>query len=152
MIGNTTASSTFLTALMGALTAVATWTEEDADVYLVEGDFDPSTPGTYPAASTAFAEKTSDDVWSIEFDAVTNSWKLILPEPAGGWDFVSTGSGVTITGFVIKAGTTSANKIGAAKFETPIAITATDQHIELPFVAFDISSLMVSGENPYPLT
>jgi len=83
---------------------------------------------------------------------MTSSYKVVAPEPAGGWEFLSTAGGVTITGFVIKGGTTSANKIGAAKFENPIAVTAINQTIVIPYVAFDYASLILSGENPFPLT
>jgi len=121
-----------------------------AVVALVEADFVPSDSTTWPAASTNFPLLTASAVWEIEHDAVSDKDFFVAPEPAGGWDFVSTAAGPNIVGFIVR-GTASTDRVFANKFATPIPVPAAGVHITLPYVAAQADQIIAPAEEPYVL-
>jgi hypothetical protein len=140
----------FQTALRTALAGITDFTDDDCEVGLVEGEFDPSDPATWPTLSTHFDEAESGGVPTVAFDSVSEQWFLIWPEPTGGWTFTAETitTPVTITGFVVRQGTSKlfANLIG------PITVVTTGDVIVLPYIAQAVDEpILVDGESPLPI-
>jgi len=134
-----------------AMTSLADFTDATCKVWLVEEDFNPAIATTYPAHSAAFAAVTgAAGGWELIFDAMTLEWFVVAREPAEGWDFVSIDDGVSIVGYIVELATDTDTKIGGNKFENPISITATGQHVMLPYVSFPVTNLF--GNVPIPQT
>lgn len=115
---------------------VVDYTDTPAIMRLVEGEFDPLDPTSWPAPSTHFAAKTSGNP-SIDFDAVTGKWYLVWPDPVGGWSFISATitDAVTITGFTLK--TAAGDPVGACKL-AGVSVTADGQVVVVPYAAVQI--------------
>jgi len=124
-----------------SLEVVPGYTDDVWTVSIVEGSFTPADPTTWPAASSKFTPKVSDDLPSLHFDAASGKYFLMAPEPAGGWLFAATGISASITagGYIIKCGT---NLVGADLI-TPATITADGQTVTLPYVCLEVAA------NPY---
>jgi len=133
-----------------AFVGIAGWTLDVVAVSLVEGDFDPEDPDSWPAASSHFASKNSGDGPSIILDSDSGAWMLKWPDPESGWNFPATSitDSVTITGYIVKNGT---NKIGATKI-APQVITVTDEVVTIPYVSLQLSeSFFVEASQPQPI-
>jgi len=141
-------TSEFQALARAALATIEDYTDGQITVSLVEDAFDPKDLATYPAASAAFAGVNNAAAWQVEYDALSERWFLVAPDPVDGWDFVSLAAGVTIVGFTIEG---AADKFSGNMFEVPIPITAIGQHINLPWVAIDITDVIMDALNPYPL-
>lgn len=141
MIGMIRPSPDLISQLRQALATVVGYTDSPVTVRLVEGEFDPDNPATWPSPSTHFGGRDSEAGAEIHFDAASNLWYLYWPDPTDGWMFgaESITDAVTITGFTVKVGTA---KVGATKIG-PINITANDQTITLPYVTAAISNTIV---------
>jgi len=150
MIPNLVPCDEFTGQLRDQVAAVTDYTDLAAVVSLVEGDFDVKDASTWPTISTAFTALTATDAWELQYDATSGKNLLVAPDPDGGWDFTSVASGVTITGFKVTS-MTALNPVFAAKFLNPIPVTATGQHITIPYVAADVSTVMLDGQNPYDM-
>lgn len=136
-------------AAQNQMTALEDMTNVAAVVALVDTDFVPSDSTTWPAAAANFPLKTASGIYEIERDAVTGKDFLVAPDPAGGWDFISTGAGAPIVGFIVR-GTLSTDRAFANKFTTPIPVGAAGVHINLPWVAADITQTITPAESPIP--
>jgi len=150
MNANVVSSNAFAAAAREVLDAITNYTSETASVKLVEGDFDVKVQATYPAASAAFVGLDADGAWTIEFDSTTGKFYLVAPDPGSGWDFVSVAGGVTISGFTV-TGLDTTHMIGAQKFETPIPVGAVGEHVTLPWVALDVTQVILDAITPYAL-
>ncbi len=136
----------FLAALRGVLVGVPDYTDAICTVRLVEGEFDPADPATWPSPSAHFLGVDSDDVPTIEYDAVSEAWYIVWPDPVAGWDFVAATitSDITVTGYIVG----STEQLGATKIEA-VTVTANGQHVVLPFVVLEVSpSLLVPADQP----
>lgn len=122
-----------------------------AKVSLVEGTFDPKDATTWPSASAAFNPIDAADAWQDEYDAVSDQHYIVAPDPEEGWDFVSLSGGVSITGFIVRSTALTPHPICANVFAEPINITASGQHINLPWIAVDAQTMLTDGETPYAL-
>jgi len=150
MIANIVPSDALTTLVRSLLTTVEDYTDVAVTVALLEGEFDVKDGTTWPAASTAFTPLVATDVMEVQYDATSGKYLLVAPDPDGGWDFVSTAAGVTITGFKV-TGVGTTERVFAAKFLNEIPVTATGQHITIPYVAADVSTVMLDGQNPYDM-
>jgi len=121
-------------------------------VALVEGDFNPADPTTWPAPSTNFSALDSDSIWEVWYDAVAANNKFLLPEPEGGWNFPAVAAGPSITGFIVRDAADLTKKTGAAIFATPIPITAAGQLVVLPNISVPADGLFQPVDSPYVLT
>jgi len=126
---------------------IADWFDGACDVFMVEGNFDPTNPATFPSPSSAFAVKLSGS-WAFFFDAPSGRHMLVAEDPAGGWDFTSTAPDVTITGYVIRNNDAPTSLIGANLFPTPIPISAIGQTITLPYVCVDVEDVIAAAQVP----
>jgi len=122
-------------------------------VSLITGDWVANDPTTWTVVSPVVAaiNGTAAAPWEVVFDGVEGNYKLLAPEPVGGWDFVSSGAGDSITGFKVELASDVTKKIGAIRFETAIPVTASDEHIVLPYVALPLADLFAAVEQPYVL-
>jgi len=140
----------FSSALRNRFLNVPDWTDDNCTVKLVEGDFDPEDPTTWPAGSSTFTALDSDGNPTIEYDAVSEQYLLVWPEPAGGWTFTagSITTPITISGFTVDV---AGAKIGANLID-PVTFTATGQVLALPEVCQGIPADVVDpGETPITL-
>jgi len=133
-----------------AIRTIATWLDESAKVRLVTVVFDPKQGAGYPAGAAAFPELDAADSWQLEFDATTGRWYAVSPDPLEGWDFLSTAGGISIVGFCVESGITG-NPIGGNVFTTPIPVGGAGEHITLPWVAIDITDIVIDAITPYTL-
>lgn len=148
MNANGVVTNEFTALVRTALANIADYTDGPVDVKLVETAFDPKVKASYPVGSAAFDTLNSTGAWDIEYDAVTGRWYLVAPDPADGWDFVSLSGGVSIVGFVVSG---AAEYFCGNMFENPIPVGAAGEHINLPWVALDITQLIIDAITPYPL-
>jgi len=151
MIPNAAPTNELTEQVRTALSSIPDWLDASAKVWLVETAFLPTDGTTYPAHSAAFAALTGGGNWEVEFDAVSGEWFLVQPEPVDGWDFVSTGAGVSIVGYVVELATDTDTKICGNMFENPIAVTAVGQHITIPYVSLPINQMFGTVPIPQPL-
>jgi len=147
---NVVAASSFQDLARSVLVAIVDYTDSPGRVRLVSEEFDPNDSTTYPASSAIFPTLTAGDVFEVEYDAVSGRWYLVAPDPDEGWDFVSTGGGETILGFVV-CGLDDETPIGGNLFATPVAVGAAGEHINLPYVAMDVTDVILQAINPYVL-
>jgi len=127
--------------------------DEPPKVSLLQGDWLAADPTTWPAvaATVPAINGTAAEPWEILFDAVEGNFKLVAPEPVGGWDFVSSGEGDSITGFKVEVASDVAQKIGASRFLNPIPLVGADQHIMLPNVSLPLANLLSPVVQPMEL-
>lgn len=151
MQGNMVPSDTLTTAARDVVITTPDYLDAPGQVWLCHGDFDPFDSSTYPDADDHFATLTAGDDWAVEYDAVSNQWYAVAPDPDGGWDFVSDGSGDAITGFIVTNSTDITKKVGAAKFTNPIANTGAGVHITIPYVSVPLTNPLGPTESPYTL-
>jgi len=134
-------------AAIEASNTLSAYTADAVVVRLVEGTFDPADPGSWPAPSSHFTSKTSGISPTVEYDAASESWYVVWPDPTGGWDYVSASvtDPVTITGYTVKNG--GGDAVGAATIP-PVAVAADGQHIVLPFIALGIGQQFTDADVP----
>jgi len=134
----------FVEALRGVLLTAAGFTDDTVTVSLVEGEFDPADPDSWPTASTHFAPLESGAECELVFDAVSEQWFLSWPDPVGGWVFTAATitDSVTVSGFLCKVGT---NLVGANTLSPAPTVTANDQTITLPYVAVPVTPNVVEA-------
>lgn len=119
--------------IVEAALGIADYFDSAAEVTLIETDFTESPdidPMTIPS-STNFAAITSGTPEIIGDETGRNV--IHFPDPVGGWDFVSIGTGFPKTFYGYRVDNPGAeNFIGCKKFDDgPVTITATGQHIVL---------------------
>lgn len=151
MKANCVPNPAMLDVVRGVIAAATDLFDGPARVRLVEGDFNPADPATWPVASAAFALLDAGGAWVAEYDAVEGNYKLVAPDPDGGWDFISTASGVTITGFIAVLSTDVTVKITANTFLSPVPVTSIGQHVILPYVDFPLGNLLTGAVSPMVL-
>jgi len=136
-----------------SLPGVTDWFDSPPKVSLLTGDWVAADPTTWPAVSPQFAaiNGTAATTWEVLWDAVESNWKLLAPEPVGGWDFVSSGAGESITGFKVENAGDTDNKIGAIRFANAIPVTAAGEHIVLPNVSLPLQEILAPVDEPYVL-
>jgi len=154
MKANVVSSPQMAIEVQNALVATVDFLDTPPKVSLITGDWVADDPTTWTAVSPVIAaiNGTTATPWEVVYDAVEGDFKILAPEPVGGWDFVSSGAGDSITGFKVENAGTTTNKIGAIRFETPIPVTATGQHIVLPYVALPVAAVLQPVDQPYILT
>jgi hypothetical protein len=138
------------TAIRNIVDNATGYLDEASTVTLVEGDFDPADPTTWPSASAHFDPIDANTLADVQFDAVSGQWYIVFPDPPLGWDFVASTvtTSVIITGYLV---TTGANKVGATKIG-PITVTANGQHITLPYVALQWPApILIAASQPQPI-
>jgi len=128
--------------IRNVIPALPDWMDTAAVVRLVEGEFDPLDKTTWPAPSAAFAGKTSGSPVAVNFDAASEKWFIVVPEPVGGWIFTAgtVTDTVTISGFIAK---TAGGEEQFAALIAPIAVTETGQTITLPYLAAELPNQMI---------
>jgi len=152
MISNVVAELEMQRAARELIAVTPDWLDTPPKVRLVTVPFVPNNSGTYPAVSPVvpFLVGTTGAPWELQYDAVEGDWKVVAPEPVGGWDFVSTDAGDSIVGFTVE-NAASNNWIGGNMFETPIPVTDAGQHIMLPNFSLPLADLLASAATPYAL-
>jgi len=150
MIANIVPSDEVVVLLRDALLGVGAYTDVAPTVSLLVGEYDVHDGDSWPAASAAFTPLVATDPWELQFDALSGKTLMVAPDPDGGWDFVSTGAGVEITGFKV-TGTATTDHVFAARFLNPIPVTEVGQHITIPYIAADASIVLLDGQNPYDM-
>jgi len=130
-----------------AAVTITDMTDSAVVVRLVEDSFAPEDPSTWPAPSAHFASKTSGTPPTLEYDAVSELWYVVWPDPEDGWDYVSATitDPITVTGFTVK--NAAGDNIGAATIP-PVAVSENGQHIVLPFISLAIGDLWVPADIP----
>ena len=151
MNANVVSSNEFQAIVRDSFDSVGDWTDLPCTVSLVEGDFNPKVKATYPAASAAFTPLVAGATWEIQYDSTSGRFYLVAPDPDEGWDFVALSGGVTISGFKIHGLDAAVERVGANLFATPIAVGAAGEHITLPWVALDVTDVILDAINPYVL-
>jgi len=150
MNANGVPSALFVEAARDGLASIVDWMDDVMSVSLVETTFVPNDSTTWPAASSAFTSKDAGAVCEIQFDALSGRFYLVAPDPDEGWDFISTDDGISIVGFWMKLSSND-NPICANLFTAPISVTAVGQHITLPWVAMDVTDIILAAITPYEL-
>lgn len=150
MNANVVVSNEFMAEAREAVRTSVGWMDESAKVRLVTAVFDPKNGAGFPAGAAGFPVLDATDAWQLEYDATTQKFYLVAPDPAEGWDFISTAGGFSIVGFVVVSGI-AASPIGGNVFETPIPVGAAGEHINLPWVTVDVTQIVMDAMTPYAL-
>lgn len=126
-----------------ATLAVATFLQ----VALVAAPFTPG-PGLTAAALTLAAaagmgEKvTTSATILVSRDPLTGDYLITIPEPAGGWLYISSGAGLpeTYYGFACLDDADPTKLYGAEVFPAPILVNVAGQSVDLATVQFRLPS------------
>jgi len=138
-----------LTAVAGAVAALADWWGEvDNKVHLMQNDIALSSNtvvGDFVEADFGgYAAKTAAAAAAVFTDPLTGGTIIRIPDPSGGWAFVSTGTPPANTPQTIYGAYVVSNDgtklLGAAKFATPINITEADQIIDVDDVTWLVNT------------
>jgi len=127
--------------------AVATF----LDVFLIANAFTPgpalvSTDVPPVTAAGLAAKTTTSAVIVVGRDPVTGDYLIVVPAPAGGWNYVAGGAGLplNIFGFGVADHVDPTKLYGAQLFPAPVTINAAGQLIDLDEVMFRLPSGVMS--------
>jgi len=121
-------------AVQSGLAAIPDMTDVPVEVGLITVSFVESAgidESTIPISAN-FAAKTSG-VPVGEIDE-TGRVALVFPDPVGGWDFPSIGTGFPVTVYGYRVNADDGTFMGCRQI-TPQTVTAVSQHVVLPTVA-----------------
>lgn len=136
-----------VSAVAGAIAGLADWWgETDSKLFLMQNDVAISSTtvvGDFTAATfDGSTAKVATVAASVVTDPLTGNTLIRIADPAGGWDFVTTGTTnlpQTIYGAYVTSND-GTKLLGAAKFDVPIILTATGQIVPVDDVQWVLAA------------